>query len=36
LLNNYSFWGSRGEVKSLWSRYIGLHMRYNGRNNGLW
>jgi len=25
------------EVKSLWSRYVGLHMRYKGRDKeGLW
>lgn len=27
------FWGSGGEVKSLWSIYVGLHMRYKGENN---
>ena len=26
-------WGRGGEVKSLWSIYIGLHMRYKGENN---
>jgi hypothetical protein len=31
MLNNW-LWGSGGEVKSLWSIYVGLHMRYKGRN----
>jgi len=26
------FWGSKEEVKSLWSLCVGLHMRYKGRN----
>jgi len=25
-------YGSEGEVKSLWSKYAGLHMRYKGEN----
>ena len=28
-------WGSGGEVKSLWSIYVGLHMRYKGGDNKL-
>jgi tryptophan 2,3-dioxygenase len=31
MFNNW-LWGSGGEVKSLWSIYVGLHMRYKGRN----
>jgi len=27
------FWGRGGEVKSLWSIYVGLHMRYKGGDN---
>jgi len=27
-------YGSGGEVKSLWSKYVGLHMRYKGENKG--
>jgi len=26
-------YGSGGEVKSLWSKYVGLHMRYKGKNS---
>jgi len=29
---NNRLWGSEEEVKSLWSIYVGLHMRYKGRN----
>jgi len=32
---NNRFWGSGGEVKSLWSIYVGLHMRYKSKNNEL-
>ena len=28
---NY-FFRIKGEVKSLWSKYVGLHMRYKGKN----
>jgi len=31
LVNNW-FRGRGGEVKSLWSRYVGLHMRYKGEH----
>jgi len=27
------FWGSEVEVKSLWSKYVGLHMRYKGKHS---
>jgi len=30
-LDNW-LWGGGGEVKSLWSIYVGLHMRYKGGN----
>jgi len=29
------FCGSEGEVKSLWSKYAGLHMRYKGEDKEL-
>jgi len=30
------FWGSGEEVKSLWSTYVGLHMRYKGEYKKWW
>jgi len=32
-INGNLLWGGGGEVKSLWSIYVGLHMRYKGKNN---
>ena len=28
-------WGRGAEVKSIWSKYVGLHMRYKGKYNKL-
>jgi len=34
-LQNNRLWGSEGEVKSLWSIYVGPHTHYKGGNRGL-